>query len=149
MTRPTLRTLALALLLAGASACKTPEEAAPTDTGAIPRDASDAADAPPDAPPDVTADAQPDVTTDVTADAQPDVTTDVTADATDAGGDVAPDATPDVADGSCAPGDGGCFSCPSTSAQIINRCTGASCARFDNSMRLTRLLPDGGLPPLP
>ena len=63
--------------------------------------------------------------------------------------DVATDAAPDVADGSCAPGDGGCFSCPSTSAEIINRCTGASCARFDNGARLTRLLPDGGLPPLP
>jgi hypothetical protein len=136
MTRLTLRPLALALLLA--VACKGTEEAAPTDTGAIQRDASDVA---PDAQPDVTTDAQPDVTTDALPD--------VAADATDAGGDVATDAAPDVADGSCAPGDGGCSSCPSSSAEIINRCTGASCARFDNSARLTRLLPDGGLPPLP
>lgn len=144
MTRLTLRPLALALLLAVAAACKGTEEAAPTDTGAIQRDASDVADA----QPDVTADAPPDVTTDVTSD----VTPDVSGDATDAGGDAtdaAPDAATDVADGSCAPGDGGCFSCPSTSAEIINRCNGASCARFDNSARLTRLLPDGGLPPLP
>lgn len=142
----TLRTLSLSLALVALAACKTPDEAAPTDTGAIPRDAADVTDVAADAPPDVTADAAPDAQPDATGDATADATTDVTSDAAP---DVTADASVDVADGSCAPGDGGCFSCPSSSAEIINRCTGASCARFDNRARLTRLLPDGGLPPLP
>ena len=146
----TLRTLSLSLAFVALAACKTPDEAAPSDTGVIPRDAADVTDVAADAPPDVTADATPDAQPDATGDVAPDVAPDVTADASaDAAGDVAVDASSDVADGSCAPGDGGCFSCPSSSAEIINRCTGASCARFDNRARLTRLLPDGGLPPLP
>lgn len=143
-----LRHLLLALALS-AVACKTTEEAAPTDSGTPPRDVADAsADASPDAAKDAAADAPADVaaaadvSNDVAADAPADVANDVTADAS---ADVAADA---AADGSCAPGDGGCISCPTTSAEIINRCTTASCARFERT-RLTRLLPDGGLPPLP
>ena len=161
-----LRHLLFALALS-AAACKTTEEAAPTDSGTPPRDVADAsADASPDAAKDAAADASndvtPDVSNDVTADAPADAQADVTADApadvtadaaTDVSADVTADAAADVtadaaADGSCAPGDGGCISCPTTSAEIINRCTTASCARFERT-RLTRLLADGGLPPLP
>lgn len=157
-----LRHLLFALALS-AAACKTTEEAAPTDSGTPPRDVADAsADASPDAAgdasndvaADVTADAPADVTTDVATDVTADVSADAPADVTaDASGDVTADASADVtadaaADGSCAPGDGGCISCPTTSAEIINRCTTATCARFDRA-RLTRLLADGGLPPLP
>ncbi len=145
-----LRHLLFAFALS-AAACKTAEEAAPTDSGTPPRDVADAsADAAKDAAADASNDVTPDVSNDVTADAPADVTadaaTDVTADVTaDAAADVTADA---AADGSCAPGDGGCISCPTTSAEIINRCTTASCARFERA-RLTRLLPDGALPPLP
>jgi len=145
-----LRHLLFALALS-AAACKTTEEAAPTDSGTPPRDVADAsADASPDASNDVAADVSNDVTADAPADVTADAATDVAADGTaDAAADAAADATADAAaDGSCAPGDGGCISCPTTSAEIINRCTTASCARFERT-RLTRLLPDGGLPPLP
>ncbi|MBL8681825.1 MAG: hypothetical protein JNK05_21840 [Myxococcales bacterium] len=57
--------------------------------------------------------------------------------------DVAPRCDPDAGTG-----DGGCVLCPVNSAGFLNQCTGASCARFDNS-RCGRLLPDGGLPLLP
>lgn len=138
MSRSTLRHLALASLLALA-ACKSTAEEAPSDSGPIVRDA------------------QPDTGADVAADAQPDAGADV-ADVTDASTDVASDASADVttdaitdapSDASCV-GDGGCYACPpTTSAQIITRCTAASCARFDNAARLPRLLADGGLPALP
>lgn len=157
-----LRHLLFALALS-AAACKTTEEAAPTDSGTPPRDVTDAsadanADAAKDAAADASNDVAPDVSNDVVADAPADVTADAPADvtadaATDVSADVTADAAADVtadaaADGSCAPGDGGCISCPTTSAEIINRCTTASCARFERT-RLTRLLADGGLPPLP
>jgi hypothetical protein len=45
-------------------------------------------------------------------------------------------------------GDGGCVLCPVSSAGLLNQCTNNGCARFDNA-RCGRLLPDGGLPPLP
>jgi hypothetical protein len=42
-----------------------------------------------------------------------------------------------------------CYPCnPLTPAQLLNACTGAQCLPFDRA-RLTKLLPDGGLPPLP
>jgi hypothetical protein len=45
-------------------------------------------------------------------------------------------------------GEGGCVLCPVTSSGLLNQCTRSTCARFDNG-RCGRLLPDGGLPPLP
>jgi hypothetical protein len=43
-----------------------------------------------------------------------------------------------------------CFSCtPSSTPQFENACTNATCAPFDNKTRLTKLNPDGSLPPLP
>ena len=42
-----------------------------------------------------------------------------------------------------------CYPCaPSSQAQFLNACTSATCVPFD-ATRLTHLLPDGGLPPLP
>jgi hypothetical protein len=42
-----------------------------------------------------------------------------------------------------------CYPCaPSSQAQFLNACTSAACVPFD-ATRLTLLLPDGGLPPLP
>lgn len=105
----------------------------PADTATPPADVVTDTGAPVDAS-DATADAP--VPVDATDGATPDVTSD--------GGNT--DASSDV---SCV-GDGGCWACPpATSAEIINRCTASSCARFDNRARLPRLLPDGGLPPLP
>jgi len=59
-------------------------------------------------------------------------------------------------DGSCADGQTSdadlavvCYPCnPLTTEQLLNACTGAQCIPFDRA-RLTKLLPDGGLPPLP
>ncbi len=75
--------------------------------------------------------------------------------------------TPDPADATdettIAPGDGSCaeggtsdadltmvcYPCePLTTEQLLNACTGAQCVPFART-RLTNLLPDGGLPPLP
>ncbi len=153
----TLGALALALSLG----CDKIEEAAPTDSGPIVRDVGFAdTQTPTDTP--VATDAQTPTDTPVITDVQvADVpTTDggisdvqatdvpVTDGATDVPAtDGATDAGPADA-GSCV-GDGGCFACPpTTSTQFLNRCTTASCARFD-SARLTRLNADGGLPPLP
>jgi hypothetical protein len=45
---------------------------------------------------------------------------------------------------------GRCYPCtPTTPIEFLNACTSAACIPFDNATRLTRLLPDGGLPPLP
>lgn len=150
----------LALTVALAAACDDTPEAAPSDSGPIARDVVDVTDVasdtgsdvvtPQDAAGDVAVDVSRDVGPDVTADAGTDVAADASPDVTgDASPDVTADASPDVVDASCAPGDGGCFACPTTSSEIINRCTAASCARFDNAARLPRLLADGGLPPLP
>jgi hypothetical protein len=50
--------------------------------------------------------------------------------------------------GSCT-GDAGCYACaPKTTQEFLNACTTAQCEPFDRK-RLTHLLPDGGLPPLP
>ena len=59
-------------------------------------------------------------------------------------------------DGACADGETSdadlaavCYPCnPLTQPQILNACSGAQCLPFDRT-RLTKLLPDGGLPPLP
>ena len=63
----------------------------------------------------------------------------------------APDLTgtpaPDAGTDPCV-GDGGCFNCaPKKDDDFLNRCTSATCSRFDNA-RLP-LLTDAGLPPLP
>jgi hypothetical protein len=43
-----------------------------------------------------------------------------------------------------------CFSCkPEMPLEFENACTSAECAAFDDKTRLTKLLPDGKLPPLP
>ena len=43
-----------------------------------------------------------------------------------------------------------CYACsPIETVQFLNACTNATCVPFDDSARLTRLFPDGGLPPLP
>lgn len=43
-----------------------------------------------------------------------------------------------------------CFGCtPKTTGDFQNACSGATCAPFDDAKRLTKLSPDGGLPPLP
>ncbi len=141
----TLGALALALSLG----CDKAEEAAPTDSGPIVRDVGFAdthtvTDTP------VVTDAQTPGDNPVITDTP--VVTDVQT--TDGGApdvqaiDVPADTGPADA-GSCE-GDGGCFACtPTSSVQFLNRCTTASCARFDNAARLTRLNADGGLPPLP
>ncbi len=42
-----------------------------------------------------------------------------------------------------------CYACtPTTSAQFANACTNSTCVPFDDT-RLTNLLPDGALPPVP
>jgi hypothetical protein len=41
-----------------------------------------------------------------------------------------------------------CVEAPTTTADFLNRCTDASCSRFDNAARLPRLV-GGVLPPLP
>lgn len=76
----------------------------------------------------------------------------VTPDATDASDDVV------AADGAVTCTDGGaadvnlaevCYPCtPVVTEQFLNACTGAQCVPFDRA-RVTRLLPDGALPPLP
>ncbi len=70
--------------------------------------------------------------------------------------DASDDRTANGGDGSCADGETSdadlavvCYPCnPLTPAQLLNACTGAQCLPFDRT-RLTKLLPDGGLPPLP
>ncbi len=43
----------------------------------------------------------------------------------------------------------GCYPCAATTqVQFLNACTSARCVAFDDT-RLTNLLPDGALPPLP
>jgi hypothetical protein len=43
-----------------------------------------------------------------------------------------------------------CYPCaPKITAQFLNACTKATCVPFDDGTRVTRLLVDGGLPPLP
>jgi hypothetical protein len=43
-----------------------------------------------------------------------------------------------------------CYACaPTTSLQIVNACTGSTCVPFDDGVRLTNLLGDGALPPVP
>jgi hypothetical protein len=44
-------------------------------------------------------------------------------------------------------GEDGCFNCPKTDLQYLNRCSDGDCVPFDNS-RLTKLNPDGSLPDL-
>jgi hypothetical protein len=44
-------------------------------------------------------------------------------------------------------GEDGCFNCPTTDREYLNRCTTGDCVPFDNS-RLTKLNPDGSLPDL-
>jgi hypothetical protein len=134
----TLGALALALALG----CDKTEEAVPTDGGPIVRDVG-FADAAPDAatPPDAGApDAGP-APVDVPAADAP---------ATDAPATDAPATDVPANDGGSCAGDGGCYACaPSTTAQFLNRCTTASCAPFNNAVRLPLLRADGSLPPLP
>lgn len=43
-----------------------------------------------------------------------------------------------------------CYPCaPATQPQFLNACTPGTCVPFDDGKRLTNLLPDGALPPLP
>lgn len=43
-----------------------------------------------------------------------------------------------------------CFSCtPKTTTDFHNACSDATCTPFDDAKRVTKLLPDGGFPPLP
>jgi hypothetical protein len=43
-----------------------------------------------------------------------------------------------------------CYPCAPTGAiQFLNACTSATCVPFDDGTRVTGLLPDGALPPLP
>jgi hypothetical protein len=43
-----------------------------------------------------------------------------------------------------------CYPCtPVAPAQLVNACTSSTCVPFDDSTRVTHLLPDGALPPLP
>jgi hypothetical protein len=55
------------------------------------------------------------------------------------------------AEASCDAGSlGPCDACPPvTNQQFLNACTSATCVPFDDIDRLTNLLPDGSLPPLP
>ncbi len=130
----------LAVMACLSFGCEKTPEAEPGDAAPLVRDVpADTATPPADVvtdtglPADVS-DASVDASVPVDG-AVPDVTADGGADAS--------------SDVNCV-GDGGCWACaPTTSAEIINRCTASSCARFDNRARLPRLLPDGGLPPLP
>lgn len=141
----TLGALALTLALG----CDKTEEATPADSGPIVRDVGFAdTGAPSDSG---TADAGSD------AGALPDAAS-ADVPATDAPATDAPsaDVPADVpaadvpGDGGSCVGDGGCYACaPSSTAQFLNRCTGASCSPFNNSARLPLLRADGGLPPLP
>lgn len=144
-----------ALALALVAGCDSTPEAGPSDSGPIIRDVGF---------PDTGS--APDVVTPTDNGAPVDTGTDVPL--VDAGNptdvpaadvpatDVVDAATTDVpvdvpvdSGASCA-GDGGCYACaPSTTAQFLNHCTGASCTPFNNTARLPRLLADGGLPPLP
>jgi hypothetical protein len=48
------------------------------------------------------------------------------------------------------PASGQCYACPpATNPQILNACTNADCVPFDDKARVTKLLSDGGLPPVP
>lgn len=43
-----------------------------------------------------------------------------------------------------------CYACtPQTNAQFLNSCSSSDCVPFDDKTRVTMLLPDGGLPPVP
>jgi hypothetical protein len=67
----------------------------------------------------------------------------------DASGDAALD-TGAAADGCTGDASATCYACtPTTSSQLQNACTDATCVPFDERARLTHLLPDGALPPLP
>lgn len=62
-----------------------------------------------------------------------------------------PDSGLAAVDASCE-GDssGPCYACtPVTTLQFLNACTSATCVPFNDVGRLTNLLPDGSLPPLP
>lgn len=62
----------------------------------------------------------------------------------------ASDAGPDAASDASCSDDATCYACaPTTTPQFLNACTGATCVPFDDVGRLTLLLPDGALPPLP
>jgi hypothetical protein len=70
----------------------------------------------------------------------------------DAGAGATPDSTAgEPAEAApCSAEAGQCYSCiPTTPIEFLNACTSAACVPFDDATRLTRLLPDGGLPPLP
>jgi hypothetical protein len=71
---------------------------------------------------------------------------------TDGRAEATPDSTAEGAAeaASCSGEAGQCYSCiPTTPIEFLNACTSAACVPFDDATRLTRLLPDGGLPPLP
>jgi len=60
------------------------------------------------------------------------------------------DAGPDVDAGPDCTGEDGCYSCePTDEGQLLNACNELGCVPFDNRARITRLNPDGSLPPLP
>jgi hypothetical protein len=44
-------------------------------------------------------------------------------------------------------GEDGCFNCPETDLEYLNRCADGDCVAFDNA-RLSKLNADGSLPPL-
>jgi hypothetical protein len=148
---------ALKLLAALAlAACNNTPEAAPVDSGPLLRDIV-AADAPADAQAPTDVQTPTDVQAPIDAQAPTDAQTPT--DAQDAAAPVdipdasastdAPSSDAGAADASCV-SDGGCYACPPTTpTQFLNQCTTAACAPFDNRARLTRLLADGGLPPLP
>jgi hypothetical protein len=72
---------------------------------------------------------------------------DAAAGGNDSAADAKSDAPPDAL--ACDAGTG-CYACtPTTSTQIQNACTTATCVPFDDSVRLAHLLADGALPPLP
>lgn len=48
------------------------------------------------------------------------------------------------------PASGACYPCaPTNDQQYLNACTSAECVAFDDATRITKLLPDGGLPEVP
>lgn len=62
-----------------------------------------------------------------------------------------PPTNPDTDNGACALDPVlGCYPCAATtSEQLTNACTSAVCVPFDDATRLTKLLSNGALPPLP
>lgn len=129
------------LLLAGWSAVACNEVLGLSDYVFSSPDAS--SDVSPDSSPDASLDASPDVFPDASP-GVPEAAIDDARNAADASGALGDATGCDVALASQ------CYPCaPTLTVQFLNACTSATCVPFDDSTRVTHLLADGALPPLP